>query len=89
MKFFAEIHIMPHPELLEPQGQAAARGLSSLDLGGIEKVRIGKHVEMTFEAPSEAEANQLVNTACEKLLANSLTETFSFSIETVVEENAK
>ncbi len=88
MKFFAEIRITPHKELSDPQGRAIVTGLHHLNLKGIEEVRVGKLIEMTFEASSEEEADEIVKTACERLLASSLTETFSFSIEMVVEENA-
>ncbi len=80
MKFTAEIDIMPHKELLDPQGKAVVNNLSHLDLSGVTDVRIGRHVSMTLEAGSEAEARQKVETACEKLLANMIVETYSYQI---------
>lgn len=81
MKFVAEIDIMPHRELLDPQGKAVVNNMKHLDLSGIHDVRIGRHVTMTLEANSEAEARQKVETACQKLLANLIMETFSFTIK--------
>jgi len=81
MKFIAEIDIMPHRELLDPQGKAVVNNMKHLDLAGIEDVRIGRHVSMTLEASSEAEARQKVDTACQKLLANLIMETYTFSIK--------
>lgn len=81
MKFIAEIDIMPHRELLDPQGKAVVNNMKHLDLSGIHDVRIGRHVSMSLEAGSEAEARQKVETACQKLLANLIMETYSFSIK--------
>ena len=80
MKFIAEIDIMPHKELLDPQGKTVTKNMRNLDLTGIQDVRIGKHVTMTLEAASEAEAKQKVEIACQKLLANLIMETYSFDL---------
>jgi len=80
MKFVAEIDIMPHKELLDPQGKAVVNNLSHLDLYGVTDVRIGRHVSMTLDADSEAEARRKVETACQKLLANLIVETYHFEL---------
>ncbi|MBK6932212.1 MAG: phosphoribosylformylglycinamidine synthase subunit PurS [Saprospirales bacterium] len=81
MKFVAEIDIMPHKELLDPQGKAVVNNLGHLDLQGVADVRIGRHVSMTLEAASEEEARQTVETACQKLLANVIMETYSYELK--------
>ena len=83
MKFVAEIDIMPHRELLDPQGRTVADNIGNLDIDGVEDVRIGKHIKMTLEADSEAAAREKVETACKKLLANLIMETYSFELEQV------
>jgi phosphoribosylformylglycinamidine synthase subunit PurS len=80
MKFIAEIDVMPHKELLDPQGKAVVNNMKNLDLSGVEDVRIGRHVSMTLEATSEAEARQKVETACQKLLANLIMETYTYTL---------
>lgn len=80
MKFIAEIDIMPHKELLDPQGKAVVNNLGHLDLSGVSDVRIGRHVSMTLEAASEADARGSVETACQKLLANMIVETYSYHL---------
>ena len=80
MKFIAEIDIMPHRELLDPQGKTVVNNMKHLDLSGITDVRIGRHVRMTLEAASEAEARQKVDTACQKLLANPIMEHYTYAI---------
>ncbi len=88
MTFKAYLNIMPHPELLDPQGKAVAGSMKHLKLGNISDVRIGKRIELTLSAGSEEEAGSLVQQACEKLLANQIMEHFEYRIERQVEEPA-
>jgi phosphoribosylformylglycinamidine synthase subunit PurS len=81
MTYIAEIDIMPHKELLDPQGKAVVNNMKHLDLTGINDVRIGRHVTVTLEAGDEAEARQKVDTACKKLLANMIMETYHFDLK--------
>ena len=55
MKFIAEIDVMPHRELLDPQGKTVANNMDHIDITGIEDVRIGKHIRMVINADSEKE----------------------------------
>ncbi len=85
MKFYAEIDVMPHKELLDPQGKTVARSMKNLDIHGVEDVRIGKHIHVVLEADSEEEARKKVDEACRKLLSNPIMETYRFTIEPVEE----
>ncbi len=85
MKFIAEIDIMPHPELLDPQGKTVTKNMKNLDVLGVENVRIGKHIQMTLEAESEEMANEKVEKACKNLLANLIMETYSYSVSAAEE----
>ena len=81
MKFKADIDIMPHKELLDPQGKTVARNLHNVDITGVDTVRIGKHIEMVLEASDKAAAETMVENACRKLLANLIMETYHFSVQ--------
>ncbi len=81
MKFIAEIDIMPHRELLDPQGKTVVNNMKHLHLTGITDVRIGRHVSMSLEANTEAEARQKVDTACQKLLANQIMESYQYVLK--------
>ena len=81
MNFIAEVDIMPHKELLDPQGKTVAKNMKNLNLSGVEDVRIGKHVTMRLSAASEAEAREMVETACQKLLANMIMESFTYELK--------
>jgi phosphoribosylformylglycinamidine synthase subunit PurS len=80
MKFTAEIDIMPHAELLDPQGKAVMLGLEHLGLEQVADVRIGKHIRLQLEAENEAAAAQKVEEACKKLLANLIMESFNYRL---------
>ncbi|WP_027000973.1 phosphoribosylformylglycinamidine synthase subunit PurS [Eisenibacter elegans] len=83
MEFIAHIHVMPHKEILDPQGKAVKLGLQNLGIGQVSDVRIGKRIELTLKADNEAQAHQQVEEACQKLLANMIMESYSFELKTV------
>lgn len=80
MNFRAEIDIMPHKELLDPQGKAVTNGLHNLHFSEVQDVRVGKHITIRLSAKSKEEAQQKVEEACKKLLANPIMEGFRFDI---------
>jgi phosphoribosylformylglycinamidine synthase PurS subunit len=80
MKFVAEINIMPHKALLDPQGKAVGNSMPNIGLTTVSSVRIGKHITMELDAASETEAKEKVDTACKKLLANLIMESYDFSV---------
>ena len=83
MKFLAQIRIMPHKELLDPQGKTVAKNMTNVGIQDVEDVRIGKFIEMTFDAASEDQARSKVEEACQKILANVIMEGFEFDLHQV------
>lgn len=83
MKFLAEINVMPHKALLDPQGKAVGNSMPNLGLHTVSSVRIGKHITMELEADNADQAKEQVDTACKKLLANLIMESYDFSISEV------
>ena len=81
MNFIAEIDIMPHKELLDPQGKTVTKNMKNIDVHGINDIRIGKHITMNLEANNETEAKEKVEIACKKLLANMIMEGYSYQIK--------
>jgi phosphoribosylformylglycinamidine synthase len=80
MKFTAEIAIMPRPELLDPQGKAVMLGLEHLGLENVADVRIGKHIRLHLDAENEQAAQEKVEQACRKLLANLIMESYAYEL---------
>jgi phosphoribosylformylglycinamidine synthase PurS subunit len=81
MKYTAHINVMPQKALLDPQGRAVTSGMKNLQLNNIENVRIGKHITLEVEADTKDAATEQVETACRKLLANPIMETYEFTIQ--------
>ena len=81
MKFKARITIMPHEEILDPQGRAVSKNMKNIGLPQIDHVRIGKHITLEVEADNKENASSMVDEACRKLLANQIMEYYSFELE--------
>ncbi len=80
MKFRAEINIMPLKALLDPQGKAVTSTMKNIGLSEITNVRIGKHISIEVEAKDKKIAKEKVESACKKLLANLIMETYEFEV---------
>ena len=81
MKYTAQINVMPHKNLLDPQGKAVLGGIHSMGMAQVEDVRIGKRISLNIEAENEAKAMEIAEDASKKLLANAVMEYFEISIE--------
>ena len=80
MKFKAEIDVMPLDALLDPQGKAVSSSMGNVGLPEIDGVRIGRHIRLFVEADSQGIAEQKVDEACKKMLANQIMESYTFSL---------
>ena len=80
MKFKAEIDIMPHANLLDPQGKAVSSSMGNLGLSEIANVRIGKHITLEVDASDESDAKAKVDDACKRLLCNQIVENYTFTL---------
>jgi len=83
MKFKAEIDVMPHDNLLDPQGKAVSATMVNLGLNEIQNVRIGKHIQLHVEAANAEIAKEKVDKACRKILCNMIMESYSFELSEV------
>lgn len=81
MKFIAHIDIMPLEELLDPQGKAVLKNLQHIDIQAVDQLRIGKHVRMELEADNQEGAEEIVERACKKLLANVIMEDYTYEVK--------
>ncbi len=79
--YSASVKIMLHNGILDVQGKAVENALHSIEFQQINKVRIGKFVELQVNAKSKEEAQQIVEDACEKLIANPIIEDYQIRIE--------
>jgi phosphoribosylformylglycinamidine synthase PurS subunit len=74
---------MPLDVLLDPQGKAVEHALHSLLLNMISNVRIGKHIRFELESDDEKSAVKIIETACQKLLVNPVSEGFKYKIREI------
>ena len=83
--FKADIHVTLRPSILDPQGKATQHALAHLGLGAVERVRMGKYIELWIAAESAEAAEAQATEACRKLLANEVMEDFTVAIQAVEE----
>jgi phosphoribosylformylglycinamidine synthase subunit PurS len=84
MKFLAEINVMPLKALLDPQGKAVTMSMHKIGFRDVENVRVGKHISLEIDAPTEEIAMERVTEACNKILTNPIMEGFDFSLKKIV-----
>jgi phosphoribosylformylglycinamidine synthase len=65
------VDVMPKPEILDPQGQAVARALGRLGVGGVADVRQGKHFELDVD---DSVDDETLHRIAGELLANPVIE---------------
>ena len=74
------VDVMPKPEILDPQGKAVTSSLQRLGHRGLE-VRQGKRFEITVAGELTEERLDEIREAAEKLLANTVIESFVGRVE--------
>ena len=62
--------------VLDPQGKAIEGALRSLGVPGVASVRQGKVFDVELDGGDPAKAEATLKDACEKLLANTVIETY-------------
>lgn len=73
------VDVMPKPEILDPQGKAVTGALGRLGYGGL-TVRQGKRFEVEVDGEVTEERLAEIRDAAEKLLANTVIETFDVRV---------
>ncbi|MCA0989255.1 phosphoribosylformylglycinamidine synthase subunit PurS [Guptibacillus algicola] len=68
--------------VLDPQGSAVKNSLHSLSYDEVEDVRIGKYMELMLK--DTVNVDQRIKEMCEKLLANTVIEDYTYEVEEVV-----
>ena len=75
-EFRFAVNVMPKPGILDPQGRAVEGSLGHLGVEGVTGVRVGRRVELTVEAATEADARSTVERLAHELFSNPLIEAF-------------
>ena len=76
----ARVTVMLKEGVLDPQGEAIRHALGSLGFDGVEEVRQGKVIELELAQDDRVKAEAEVTEMCEKLLANTVIESYRVEI---------
>ncbi|MGH2751260.1 MAG: phosphoribosylformylglycinamidine synthase subunit PurS [Actinomycetota bacterium] len=76
----ARVHVALRPGIADPQGQTIERALPALGYEGISGVRVGKLIEFELQAEDAGDAQSRVGEMCERLLANTVIESYTVDI---------
>ena len=76
----AVVHVFLKPGVLDVQGKAVEHALHGLGWRGVEHVRVGKTIEFDLAAQDRAAAEAEVKAMCDKLLANTVIESYRVEV---------
>ena len=76
----ARVTVMLKDGVLDPQGEAIKHALNSLEYNNVESVRQGKVIEIGLDEISKEKAIKSIKEMCEKLLANTVIESYEIEI---------
>jgi phosphoribosylformylglycinamidine synthase PurS subunit len=76
----ARVTVMLKSGVLDPQGEAIRHALGSLGFAGVEGVRQGKVIELDLATADAAKAEAEVKAMCDKLLANTVIESYRVEV---------
>ena len=76
----ARVTVMLKEGVLDPQGEAVKHALNSLEYNKVDSVRQGKVIEIGLSETSEELATTSIQEMCEKLLANTVIESYEIEI---------
>lgn len=76
----ARVEVMLRQGVLDPQGEAVRSALGNLGFDGVGGVRQGKLIELVLDETDPEKARHNVTEMCEKLLANTVIESYQIEI---------
>ena len=76
----ARVYVMLKTGVLDPQGEAVRHALGALGFDHVQGVRQGKVIELDLAATDKAAAQAEVKEMCEKLLANTVIESYQIEL---------
>ena len=76
----AKVEVFLKPGVLDVQGKAIEGALHGLGFGEVSGVRVGKTIEFDLAAGDKAAAEAEVKAMCEKLLANTVIESYRVEV---------
>lgn len=81
MLFHATVTVMLKGALLDTAGRALLEALRGMGRDEVKDLRMGKSLQLTFEAPDRDEAQKALNFYCKELLVNPIIEEAEYRLE--------
>lgn len=78
--FNARVQVSLRPSVLDPAGEATRAAASRLGVSGVQRLRIGKAIEVDLEAPDRATAQAQLELLSNRLLANPVIEDWQLEL---------
>ncbi|MDY6805550.1 MAG: phosphoribosylformylglycinamidine synthase subunit PurS [Cyanobacteriota bacterium] len=80
-KYLAQIYVTLRPSVSDPAGNAVRSGLAQMGYDNVDRLRIGKYIEMTVSAGDPNTAKEQIDAVCDRLLANPVIENYRFELQ--------
>lgn len=79
-KWLVEVFVSLKTAVNDPQGLAIRDGLHMLGYNEVDDVRAGKYMQLELSGENQAQVEARVQEMCEKLLANTVIESYRFDV---------
>jgi phosphoribosylformylglycinamidine synthase len=76
----AKVYVTLKKGVHDPQGEAVRHTLAAMGYKQIDNVRVGKYIELKLGDVSQGDAETIMKEVCEKLLANTVIESYRYEI---------
>jgi phosphoribosylformylglycinamidine synthase len=77
----AKVYVTLKKGVHDPQGEAVMKTLGTMGYKEVSNVRIGKYIEVKLADVKRDDANARLTEMCEKLLSNTVIESYRFEID--------
>lgn len=76
-----KVYVTYKESILDPQGEAVRGAVHRMGFDEIEDIRIGKYFEIKVSDTDSRSVEEVIETICDKLLANVVMESYRYEIE--------
>lgn len=76
-----KVYVTYKESILDPQGEAVRGAVHRMGYDEIESIRMGKYFEIKVQEHDERSVEEVIETVCDKLLANVVMESYRYEIE--------
>lgn len=76
----AKVYVTLKKGVHDPQGEAVRHTLAAMGHNDVKGVRVGKYIEVEIEGEDKNAAEATLKKICEKLLANTVIESYRFEL---------